>query len=112
VSAFVKSGADDEAGWVELVHKGAEEADSFRQEYADMNGKVGKLIQLLRRAARFEKLRADVKVFDSSKVAVQSVEEANDKKIIVAVGRSTHRVRCPAYVEHGLDPEVGCHTRE
>jgi hypothetical protein len=51
-------------------------------------------------------LRADVKVFDSSKVAVQPVEEANDKKIIVAVGSSTHRVRRPAYVEHGLDPEV------
>jgi hypothetical protein len=47
-----------------------------------------------------------LQVFDSSKVAVQPVEEANDKKIIVAVGSSTHRVRRPAYVEHGLDPEV------
>jgi hypothetical protein len=47
-----------------------------------------------------------LQVFDSSKVAVQPVEEANDKKFIVAVGSSTHRVRRPAYVEHGLDPEV------
>jgi hypothetical protein len=43
----------------ELVRKGAEEADSFRQECADLNGKVEKLIQLLRRAARFEKLTAN-----------------------------------------------------
>ncbi|KAG0591113.1 hypothetical protein KC19_1G150700 [Ceratodon purpureus] len=53
-----------------------------------------------------EKLRADVKVFDASKVAVQAVEEANEKKIIAAVGSSTHQMRRPAYVEHGLDPEV------
>lgn len=53
-----------------------------------------------------ERLRADVKVFDASKVDVQLVEEANDKKIIETVGSSTHRVKRPAYVEHGLDPEV------
>lgn len=45
-------------------------------------------------------------VFDASKVAVQAVEEANEKKIIAAVGSSTHQMRRPAYVEHGLDPEV------
>lgn len=53
-----------------------------------------------------EKLRADVKVFDSSKVPVQLVEEASAKKIIEVVGSSTHRVKRPAYVENGLDPEV------
>lgn len=37
---------------------------------------------------------------------MQLVEEANDKKIIETVGLSTHRVKRPAYVEHGLDPEV------
>jgi len=37
----------------EQVRKGVEEADSFRQECADLNNKVEKLIQLLRQAARF-----------------------------------------------------------
>jgi hypothetical protein len=69
----------------ELVHKGAEEADSFRQEWADLNSEVGKLIQLLRRAVRFEKLRADVKVFDASKVAVQLVEELEDDFVVFGV---------------------------
>ena len=43
----------------ELVRKGAEEADSFRQECSELNNKVEKLIQLLRKAARFEKLTAN-----------------------------------------------------
>ena len=43
----------------ELVRKGAEEADSFRQECSDLINKVEKLIQLLRKAARFEKLTAN-----------------------------------------------------
>lgn len=51
-------------------------------------------------------LHVRFQVFDASKVAVQPVEEANDKKIIATVGSSTHQVRRPAYVEHGLDPEV------
>lgn len=42
----------------ELVRKGAEEADSFRQECADLNNKVEKLIQLLRKAARFSTANA------------------------------------------------------
>jgi hypothetical protein len=46
---------------------------------------VGKLIQLLHRAARFEKLQADVKVFDASKVAVQSVEELEDDFVVFSV---------------------------
>lgn len=37
----------------EQVRKGVEEADSFRQECAELNNKVEKLIQLLRQAARF-----------------------------------------------------------
>jgi malate/lactate dehydrogenase len=46
---------------------------------------VGKLIQLLRRAVRFEKLRADVKVFDASKVVVQSVEDLEDDFVVFGV---------------------------
>jgi len=42
----------------ELVRKGAEEADSFRQECSDLNNKVEKLIQLLRKAARFSTANA------------------------------------------------------
>lgn len=42
----------------ELVRKGAEEADSFRQECNDLTNKVEKLIQLLRKAARFSTANA------------------------------------------------------
>ena len=37
----------------ELVRKGVDEADSFKQECADLNKKVERLVQLLRQAARF-----------------------------------------------------------
>lgn len=37
----------------ELVRKGVEEADSFKQECSDLNKKVERLVQLLRQAARF-----------------------------------------------------------
>ena len=37
---------------------------------------------------------------------VEEASEVNDKKIIETVGSSTHRIKRPAYVEHGLDPEV------
>lgn len=42
----------------EMVRKGVEEADSFKQECADLNKKVERLVQLLRQAARFSTANA------------------------------------------------------
>jgi protein LTV1 len=57
---------------------------------------------------QLERIRTDVKVYDSSRVAVNLVDETTDEqRLIEAVGSSTRPLRRPAFVEEqGLDPEV------
>ncbi|CAK9866048.1 unnamed protein product [Sphagnum jensenii] len=57
---------------------------------------------------QLDRIRTDVKVYDSSRVAVNLVDETTDQqRLIEAVGSSTRPLRRPAFVEEqGLDPEV------
>jgi protein LTV1 len=57
---------------------------------------------------QLDRIRTDVKVYDSSRVAVNLVDETTDEqRLIEAVGSSTRPLRRPAFVEEqGLDPEV------
>lgn len=47
-----------------------------------------------------------LQVYDSSRVTVPQMPDADEKQVIEIVGSSTRPLRRPSYVEEGLDPEV------